>query len=196
MAKILTIHSSARRDGSFSRKLTDELVGVLKGRHNVTDVIERDVAPGLSFPSESWLTDRVLATTDRNDKQAALLAQTDTLIEELQAADIIVIGAPIYNFSIPASLKAWIDHVSQPGRTFSYTENGPEGLLKNKKAYVVVTSGGVPAGSPTDFVTPYLKHVLGFLGIVDVEFISADRLVVAEDESMIRARQTIERIAA
>src|SRR5690606_7995661 len=96
------------------------------------------------------------------------------LIGEIEAADTIIITAPIYNFSIPASLKAWIDQVARARRTFRYTEVGSEGLLKGKRVYIVFVSGGVPLGSEVDFASAYLRHILGFIGISDVEFIAAD----------------------
>ncbi len=196
MTRVLTIHSSARRSGSYSRKLTDELIEQLKQKFDNVTVTSRDVAEGLSFPTENWLTDRVVPKGERTAEQETALAQTDELVEELRAADIVVVGAPTYNFGIPAALKAWIDHIAQPGRTFNYTENGPVGLLSDTKVYVVNASGGVPVGSPADFVMPYLKHVFGFLGISDVEFIAADQLMMSENDSLQRARTTIEQVAA
>lgn len=196
MTKVLTIHSSARRNGSFSRQLADELIEQLRKAHGDVAVTHRDVADGLTFPTETWLTDRAVPKQERSQTDEHVLIQTDELVEELKEADILIVGAPTYNFGIPAALKAWIDHVAQPGRTFNYTENGPVGLLSDTKVYVVNASGGVPMGSPADFVTPYLKHVFGFLGITDIEFIAADQLVVSEDDSLKRARSAIDRIAA
>ena len=109
----------------------------------------------------------------------------------MRRTDVIVIGAPVYNFSIPASLKAWIDMIARARLTFRYTDSGPEGLLKGKKAYVVVATGGVPVGSPVDFATPYLRHALAFVGITDVEVIAADRLNSQREESMDAARARI-----
>jgi FMN-dependent NADH-azoreductase len=103
------------------------------------------------------------------------------LIAELEAADTIVIGVPLYNFGIPAALKAWIDLIARARRTFRYTEAGPEGLLKDKKAYLVVASGGVPVGSDYDFATGYLRHVLGFVGITDVTVIDAGQQMMDGD---------------
>src|SRR3546814_698354 len=103
-----------------------------------------------------------------------LLAGSEELIGEIEAADTIIITAPIYNFAIPASLKAWIDQVTRARRTFSYTEVGPEGLLRGKRAYIVFASGGVPLGSQVDFASGYLRHILGFIGITDVHVIAAD----------------------
>lgn len=196
MTRILTIHSSARRSGSYSRQLTDELIEQLQKTHGEVTVTHRDVAQGLTFPTENWLTDRAVPRHARSGEQEQVLVETDKLVEELIEADIVVVGAPTYNFGIPAALKAWIDHVAQPGRTFRYTEDGPVGLLSDTKVYVVNASGGVPVGSPADFVTPYLRHVFGFLGVTDIAFIAADRLVASEDESLQRARSAIDRVAA
>ncbi|MCY6379883.1 FMN-dependent NADH-azoreductase [Hoeflea prorocentri] len=196
MTRILAIHSSARRDESVSRRLTEELVARLVEKADNSTVTIRDVAEGLSFPSEAWVTDRTIPQEQRTAEQNTALEQTDRLVEELRAADIIVVGAPTYNFGIPAALKAWIDHVAQPGRTFRYTEDGPVGLLSGKRVYVVNASGGVPVGSPADFVTPYLKHVFAFLGVTDVEFVAADQLMVTGDDSMRQARDAIEKAAA
>ncbi len=123
--------------------------------------------------NEAWVGANFTDPGARSDTQAAELAASDVLVAELEAADVIVIGAPIYNFNIPAVLKAWIDKVVRARVTFRYGENGSEGLLKDKKAYVVMASGGVPMGSAMDFALPYLRYILGFVGIHDVEFISA-----------------------
>jgi FMN-dependent NADH-azoreductase len=125
--------------------------------------------------TENWVGANFTDDADRSDDQKAALAASDEMIAELEAADTIVIGVPIYNFSIPAALKAWIDLIARARKTFRYTEAGPEGLLKGKKAYLVVTSGGVPVGSDYDFATGYLRHVLGFVGITDVNIIAADQ---------------------
>ena len=171
--KILRIDSSARRDGSETRALSDALISRIEATADTT-VIHRDLAadaPG--FVNEAWVGANFTDPDARSDTQAAELAASDALVAELEAADVIVIGAPIYNFNIPAVLKAWIDKVVRARLTFRYGENGPEGLLKDKKAYVVMASGGVPMGSAMDFALPYLRYILGFVGIHDVEFISA-----------------------
>ncbi len=171
--KILRIDSSARRDGSETRALNDALISRIEATAEVT-VIHRDLAadaPG--FVNEAWVGANFTDPDARSDAQAAELAGSDALVAELEAADVIVIGAPIYNFNIPAVLKAWIDMVARARLTFRYGESGPEGLLKNKKAYVVMASGGVSMGSAMDFASPYIRYILGFVGIHDVEFISA-----------------------
>ncbi|HEV2596843.1 FMN-dependent NADH-azoreductase [Sphingopyxis sp.] len=176
MSHILRIDSSARHTGSTSRQLTDQLVTRLVEQGYGASVTRRDLAdtpPALL--TENWVGANFTDDADRSDDQKAALAASDEMIAELEAADTIVIGVPIYNFSIPASLKAWIDLIARARRTFRYTEAGPEGLLKGKKAYLVVTSGGVPVGSDYDFATGYLRHVLGFVGITDVHIIAADQ---------------------
>ncbi len=171
--KILRIDSSARRDGSETRALSDALIGRIEATVNTT-VTHRDLAVDApSLVNEAWVGANFTDPAARSDAQVAELAASDALVAELEAADVIVIGAPIYNFSIPAALKAWIDMVARAGVTFRYGENGPEGLLQNKRAYVMMASGGVPIGSAMDFASPYLRHLLGFIGIHDVEFISA-----------------------
>ncbi len=171
--QILRIDSSARRDGSETRALSDALIGRIEATANTT-MTRRDLAVDApSLVNEAWVGANFTAPAARSDAQVAELAASDALVAELEAADVIVIGAPIYNFSIPAVLKAWIDMVARAGVTFRYGENGPEGLLQNKRAYVMMASGGVPIGSAMDFASPYLRHLLGFIGIHDVEFISA-----------------------
>ncbi len=171
--KILRIDSSARRDASETRALSDALIDRLEATADTT-VTHRDLAVDApDFVNEAWVGANFTDPDARSDVQAAELAASDTLVAELEAADVIVIGAPIYNFNIPAVLKAWIDMVVRARSTFRYGENGPEGLLKDKKAYVVMASGGVTMGSAMDFASPYLRHILGFVGIHDVAFISA-----------------------
>ncbi|KPB01726.1 FMN-dependent NADH-azoreductase [Ahrensia marina] len=195
MPTLLSIQSSARHENSHSRDLSKELIAKLN-KQGEFDVKERDLAETIPHISEKWLGANWTPKDDRNDEQKAHLALSDTLIEQLKAADVLVFGAPIYNFSVPAALKAWIDMVCRAGDTFRYTENGPEGLLKGKKAYIVIASGGVPVDSAYDYATPYLRQVLGFIGITDVEIIAADGLVANEAASLAKANAEIERLAA
>ena len=188
---VLAIHTSARKDTSISRTLTADLLRALEDRHRDVDVVERDLADGLPFIDSAWIEANFTPDEDRTNAHRSRLADSDTLVAELEAADVLVIGAPIHNFSIPAVLKAWIDMIARARLTFRYTENGPEGLLTGKKAYVVVPSGGVPVGSPVDFATPYLKHVLAFVGITDVEFIGAQGADRGNRESLDNARARI-----
>lgn len=189
--KILELSAGARTEGSISRKLTADLVAALETRHGDVEVTRRDVAEGLPFVNEAWVAANFTPEDERTGQHRQTLALSDTLVAELQAADVLVIGAPIYNFSVPATLKAWIDMVARARLTFEYTENGPRGLLKNKKAYVITPSGGVPVGSPVDFATPYLRHALSFIGITDVEIIGAQGADRGNDEALDNARARI-----
>ena len=195
MAHILSIQSSARHEGSYSRDLSAELIATLNsaGQHSVS---ERDLTQAVPQIDANWLGANWTPADKRSDAHTQALDLSDTLIAELEAADILVIGVPIYNFAVPAALKAWIDQVARAGRTFNYSENGPVGLLQNKKAYVVIASGGVPVDSPVDYATPYMRHVLGFIGITDVEIVAADQLVQKADESLSRAHKEIAALAA
>ncbi len=189
---LLRIDASARRGGSISRQLTDQIVEKLAPDH----VIARDLANPLPHVNEAWISANFTPVTDRNDEQHKALELSDILIQEVQNADTIVIGAPIYNFGVPAGLKAWIDLVARAGVTFRYTESGPVGLLTGKRAIVVVASGGTEAGSSYDFVTGYLKHVLGFIGITDVDFITADKLAVDAESTLRNAQDQVDQLAA
>ncbi|MCK7613586.1 FMN-dependent NADH-azoreductase [Roseibium sediminicola] len=174
---ILQINASARKTGSVTRELTDSLVTRLLEKSSEAKVISRDVSQGLPFLDEDWVGANFTDPAERTAEQRMKLALSDTLVSELKTADTIVIGTPIYNFSVPAALKAWVDLIARARETFRYTETGPEGLLKDKKAYVIVASGGTKVGSEIDFAATYLKHVLGFVGITDVTIVAADQLM-------------------
>ncbi len=192
MSHILRIDASARNAGSTTRQLTDQLVARLVEQGYGAAVTSRDLA--LTPPAlltEAWVGANFTDDADRNDDQRAALAASDELIAELEAADTIVIGVPVYNFAIPAALKAWVDLIARARRTFRYAETGPEGLLKGKKAYLVVASGGVPVGSDYDFATGYLRHVLGFVGITDVSIIAADQQMM-DGEAIAKATASID----
>ena len=192
---ILRIDASARMAGSYSRDLTDRVVDRLETSDS--KLIQRDLgANPPSIISEDWVNASFTPDADRTDAQHQVLAESDALISELQAADTLVIGLPMYNFGVPAAFKAWIDQVARARKTFQYTANGPEGLLHGKRAYVVVTSGGTKTGSDIDFVTSYARHVLGFLGIKDVTMITADQLMMNEEVSLSEARTEIDAVAA
>ena len=171
--KILEINAAARYEGSISRDLVTDLINALEDRFDGADIRHRDLAKGLPFIDEEWVTANSTPEEERSEHHRKTLSYSDELVAELQDADVLVIGAPIYNFSVPAVLKAWIDMVARARLTFRYTETGPKGLLTGKKAYVVVPSGGVPVGSEMDFATPYLRHALAFIGITEVEFVGA-----------------------
>ncbi len=166
---ILRIDASARRTGSVSRELTDRIIE----RLGASNVVTRDLATPLALVDENWVGANFTPAGDRTDEQKNALATSDMLVDEVRAADTIVIGLPIYNFAPPAAFKAWIDQIVRAGETFRYTETGPVGLLTGKRAIVVLASGGVTLGSDWDYASGYVRHVLGFIGITDVTFIDA-----------------------
>lgn len=168
---ILRIDASARTTGSTTRALNDQVIATLS-QDGPVSIVTRDLTRPLPQINETWVNANFTAPDMRDDAQKATLALSDTLVAELKSAETLLIGLPIYNFSVPASLKAWIDQVSRVGETFRYLENGPEGLLINKRAIVSVASGGTEVGSDIDFATTYLRHVLGFLGVTDVTFVT------------------------
>mgnify|MGYP001548551142 FL=1 len=188
---VLEINTSAKQDSSVSRRLVGDLVAALQDRHGDVHVTRRDLAAGLPFIDEAWVGANFTPDEERTASDRQTLALSDELVGELEAADIVGIGAPIYNFSIPATLKAWIDMVARARKTFRYTDNGVEGLLKGKKAFVITPSGGVPVGSPVDFATPYLRHVLAFIGITDVEIVGAAGADRGNEEALDNARARI-----
>ena len=189
--RVLEVSSSGRTGDSVSRMLTRDIVAALESRHGEIELTRRDLNDGISLVDEEWIGANFTAVEDRTPEQNAKLAESDALVAELQNADAIVIGAPIYNFGIPAALKAWIDMIARARLTFRYTANGPEGLLTGKKAYVVIASGGVPVDSPFDFATPYLRQVLQFVGITDIEIIAADQLGQKAEDAIDAARMRI-----
>lgn len=189
---ILHINASARKNNSVTRELTDTLVKNLVEKDLETKVLNRDVSQGIPFLDEDWVGANFTDPADRSAEQRLKLSLSDTLVNELKSADTIVIGTPIYNFSVPAALKAWIDQIARARETFKYTENGPVGLLEGKKAFVVVASGGTKVGSEIDFAGTYLKHVLGFVGINDVSFIAADQLMADPSKKQAALEKTLE----
>lgn len=189
---ILRIDASVRREGSVSRDLATRIIDKL----GEATVIHRDLAGGLPLIDEAWVNANFTAAEDRTDAQREKLRLSDSLVAEIQAADTIVIGLPIYNFAVPAGLKTWIDQVARARLTFRYTANGPEGLLTGKRAIIAVASGGTEAGSDIDFATGYIRHVLGFIGITDVTFVTADRLMVDADATLARAEAQLDALAA
>ena len=194
--KILRIDTSMRHTGSVTRALTDKLVARLRAASPGSEVTVRDLAAGVPLVNEAWIGANFTDPAERDDAQRAALAHSDELVAELKAADTLVIGLPIYNFGVPAAFKAWVDMIARARETFRYTEAGPEGLMTGKRALVVVASGGVPVGSAADFATPYVRHVLGFIGITEVEFISADSLMSGADAAIANAEARIEELAA
>ncbi|MGB0504717.1 MAG: FMN-dependent NADH-azoreductase [Pikeienuella sp.] len=192
---ILKIDSSGRKTGSASRQMTARLSDRLVAANTGATIVARDVSSGLPTVDEIWIGANFTPADARSEEQANMLSQSDELVAELRAADVLVIGLPIYNFGVPASLKAWIDLICRAGETFQYGENGPEGLLTGKRAIVTVASGGVPLGSPVDHASTYLKTVLGFVGITDVTFVGATGLAMDAEAPLRAAESEIDAIA-
>jgi FMN-dependent NADH-azoreductase len=194
--KVLRIDASGRQHGSSTRRLLDELTGALRARHGALEIRRRDLAEPLPHVDDTWIDANFTAVEDRTEAQRRVLALSDSLVAELQEADTVIIGLPIYNFGVPASLKAWVDLVARARLTFRYTEDGPIGLLNGKKLYLVVASGGVAVDSDADFATPYMRQALAFVGIDDVEVIAADRQNSKGNQALRDARAAIARIVA
>lgn len=194
MPVLLRLDASIRGEASVSRRLTDRLVDRIASAD--TTIITRDLSQGVPAIDGNWLGAVFTPAADRSLAQAEIAAHADTLLEELRAADTLVIGLPIYNFGVPANLKNWFDQLARKGETFTYTDAGPQGLLNGKRAFVVLSSDGTELGGPVDFASGYVRHMLNFFGITDITFVAADKLVFGADEAMARAEGAIERIAA
>ena len=176
MTTVLHINASGTIDGSVSREATAKLLSGL----DPTRVITRDLAATpLPQVDATWITTRLIPEDLQTQEHKDVLALSDALVAEIKSADVILIGMPMYNFGMPAALKAWIDLIARPKVTFAYTEGGPVGLLEGKRAVVAVASGGVQVGAPIDFATPHLQQVLKFIGIDNIEIHTA-KDVVAE----------------
>ena len=185
MQNILHISASIRGTESVSRTLSTNLVRSLVDASGAS-VTERDLSVNdLPYVDAARFAANGTATSERTPEQSELAAIADQLIAELQTADTIVLGVPIYNFGVPAVVKAWADLVARAGTTFAYTPDGPKGLLEGKKAYITVASGGTEVDSEIDFMTPWLRHFLGFLGIHDVEVVAADGIMGGDGEAKI-----------
>ncbi|WP_426054661.1 FMN-dependent NADH-azoreductase [Janthinobacterium sp. PSPC2-1] len=201
MSKVLYINSSVRNSGSLSRQLSGEFVAKLAAQG--ASVVERDLAA----QPVPHLTEEVMGAfftpaEQRSAQAAAAVQLSDTLVDELLAADVLVLAAPMYNFSVPSTLKAWIDHVARAGRTFQYTATGPVGLATGKKAVIFTASGGVYSAGPGaayDYLSTYLRTALGFIGITDIEFVQAEGVAMGEDavaSAIAKGRASIEALAA
>lgn len=190
MTKILRIDSSIKGPASITRKLTDEIVARLGGA-----VTERN-ANGIPLIDGAWIGAAYTPAESRTAEQNAALALSDELIGELEAADVLVIGAPIYNFGVTGPLKAWIDQICRAGVTFKYTETGPVGLMRNKRVIVAYASGGVPMGSAYDLSSSYIKQVLGFIGLTDVTFVAAEGVAADEAGAVARGLAQVAELAA
>lgn len=196
MKTLLQINASLHADQGESSRLAARFVEGWRAAHPGASVLRRDLArePVPHLDAERF--GAFLAKDEaRDEKQNAVVAYSDRLIDELKRADVIVIGLPMYNFGVPSTLKAYFDHVARAGVTFRYTENGPVGLLTGKKACVLAARGGRYAGTSSDAQTAYVRQILGFLGIEDVEFVYAEGLAIGEaskQASLAQARHAID----
>ena len=190
--RILRLDASASPGDSNSRKLGNELLERIQQLNMDTEIRTRNLNHDAQFIDAEWIAANLTAPESRSDAAQQRLHYSDQLINELQWADHILLTTPMYNFSIPATLKAWIDQVCRAGITFRYTADGPVGLLQGKRADIVISTGGVPLDSPVDFVSSYLRQVMAFIGIDEVSIIGADRTNSNNEESIARAMQQID----
>jgi len=182
MSRVLIIESSARQQDSVSRQLTQQFISQWQAAHPADQITVRDLAINPVPHLDSTLLGGWMKPAEqRNEIEQQALERSNQLTDELVEADVLVLAAPMYNFAIPSTLKAWLDHVLRAGVTFKYGETGPQGLLTGKRAYVLTARGGIYAGSSLDHQEPYLRQVLGFVGIHDVTFIHAEGLNMGGD---------------
>lgn len=200
MTKILRLDSSIFSGGGASTQLNDQLVEHLQGQYGDTQVVRRDLA---SEPLPHFTVEYIQAlgkaASERDSREAAQVALADELIRELREADILVVGAPMYNFTVPSTLKTWMDYVARAGDTFKYTSTGPEGLLKETKVYINASRGGMHKDQVTDGVVPLLNSFFALLGLTDVTVIYAEGLNMGtdnRDKALAKAQQTINTVAA
>ena len=192
--KIYQIDSSARKEGSTSRALAKKLLEKIKKPKD--EVIYRDLNDEMLFVTGLTESGMNIDQKDQNENHRKMFELSDQLVKELKESDIIIISAPIYNYGPPATLKAWSDLAARVGETFRFKPDGRrEGLLKAKKAYLVITSGGTKLNSNEDFLTPWLKFILNFFGIDDVQVISADQMALDYEKSIMEAEKQIENIS-
>ena len=189
--KILRVDSSAKTENSESRRLTDRIIDGLKTNGKSLEVTVRDLNESLPQVNTAWIEANNTASDDQTDEHKKTLALSNTLVGEIEAADTLIIGVALYNFSITASLKLWIDLVCRARKTFAYVDGSPKGLMTGKKAIICFASGGTPFESNIDFASGYLRHILGFIGITDVTFISADKHFM-DDQSLINANTAVD----
>lgn len=200
MPTLLQINTSLFSENGQSSQLGRHFVAAWQARNPDGRVAVRDLArdpiPHLDAARVGALFSQ---PETRTPAQQAILDQADALLAEFEAADVVVLGLPLYNFGIPSTLKAYFDHIARAGVSFRYTANGPEGLLRDRKVYILAARGGYYKDTPADTQTPFVVQFLNFIGIRDIEFVYAEGLNVsaeAKDQALDRARQTVERLAA
>lgn len=200
MKTLLQIQTSLFESGGQSSQLADRFAAEWQSANPGGEIVVRDIG---REPVPHLTAERFQAflakPADRTPEQQAVAGFSDSLIEELQRADVIVLGLPMYNFGVPSSLKAYFDHIARVGVTFRYTERGPQGLVTGKKAYVFATRGGIYAGTAADTQTQYVRDFLAFIGIVDVEFVYAEGLAMGDaskEKAIAGAHRAIARLVA
>lgn len=194
--KVLSISASVQGEDSISRGLAQSFLDNEHVKSKTELVITRDVSKNdIDLVTGAHVGAFYTPKDERSEEQNALLAQSDELLEELKAVNTLVIATPMYNFSVPASLKAWVDMICRVGETFRYTENGPEGLLNIDTMYLVVATGGVPVGSPVDFLVPFMKQIASFVGVKNIEVIAADATNANREEALERANEQLKQLA-
>ena len=191
--KIYQIDSSARKKGSTSRALAKKLLNKIKKPGD--EIIYRDLDDEMLFVAGLTESGMSIPENERTDQHKKMFELSDKLVKELKESDVIIISTPIYNFGPPATLKAWSDLAARVKSTFKYSSDGKQiGLLENKKVYLVITSGGTKINSKEDFLTPWLKYVLNFFGIKNIETISADQMSIDYEKSIKDAEEQINNI--
>ena len=201
MTTLLQINASINDDNGQSSQLANQFVAAFLTRNPDAKIVARNVAAADPVPhlNAERFGAFITKQEERSDEQHAVVAYSDALIKELNQADVIVLGLPMYNFGVPSQLKAYFDHIARAGVTFKYSDQGPVGLLTGKKVYVFAARGGLYAGTPMDTQTSYVRDFLRFLGIDDVEFVYAEGLAMgdaAKSEALSRATRAIEALAA
>jgi FMN-dependent NADH-azoreductase len=203
MKNILFVSSSPRGTASYSHQVAQKVVDGVKARHPEANIVERDVAKQpLPHIGEDFVSGMAATAGTLTAEQSKALALSDALIEELLAADVVVIAAPMYNFGLPSTLKAWIDHVVRAQRTFSYTKDGIQGMLHGKQAILVMASGGVYSAGPAkamDFEESYLRATLGFIGITDIRVVRVEGVAmgaIGPQNAIAAAYQQTEQVLA
>jgi len=200
--KTLLIINSSPRSNSVSRKLTGEFAAQWTAANPEGRIMERNLGDGsIAYLSEPWIEAAYTPETARTDAQRKMLALSDSLIDEVLSADVIVLGIPMHNFSVPATFKAWIDQIARAGKTFSYTDQGLKGLIpSDKKVIAILTRGGIYAGSgpqeAADFQISYLRQILGLIGLTDVTFIHADRQGMGGQAAQLAMEKAMQHVAS
>jgi FMN-dependent NADH-azoreductase len=185
MKNILLVLGSPRGSASYSNQIGRRIVDDLKARYPAAAVTVRNLGKeALPHVGEPFVNGRMLAQESRDPRETQAIAFSDVLVGELMAADVVVLASPMHNFGVPAAVKGWIDQIVRPGVTFTYSEAGPAGLVKDKKVVLVLASGGAYGEGPMkafDFQEPYLRTVLGFIGMTDIEVVRVEGVSLGED---------------